>query len=132
MRCKHKTADGKRCRAPEGLVNEDGECPAHRPDSHKRLSEAGKKGGDALARRWNRNMKLPPLDSFKAAQHWLYLVGDGVARGVLGAREADAITRATEKWINAQSGAELEQLITQLKKRIRELETRLAKAEGKR
>jgi hypothetical protein len=132
VKCKHKRADGRPCGAPEALVNEDGECPAHRPGGSEAMSAAGRKGAAATKRRWRRDMTLPPLTTFQAAQKWLEITGRAVAAGHLGAREADAITRTAQAWINAAGGAELEDLVRQLRGRVKTLERRLAQAEGRR
>ena len=129
--CRARRADGKPCGAPVALLDDAGLCPAHRPGGKEEMTRRAKRGAAATRRRWRRDMSLPPLTTFEAAQKWLEIVGRAVAAGHLGPREADAITRAARHWIDAAGGAELETLVRQLRGRVRELETKLLKAEGK-
>ncbi len=50
-RCRAKNAEGKPCRAPEGMVDPITRyCPAHRPGATERFREAGRKGAKVSTR----------------------------------------------------------------------------------
>ena len=88
-RCRAKNAEGKPCRAPEGMVDPITRyCPAHRPGATERLREAGKTGAEVSTRLKQKatglsSDELPPLDSPQAAATWLEAIGRAVACGRL-------------------------------------------------
>ena len=88
LRCRETTGDGSPCRAPASLVNpETRYCPSHDPRHRERLREAGRKGGEAMARRFKRKGldedELPPLNSPEAAELWLECIGLALSKGVV-------------------------------------------------
>ncbi len=60
-RCRARNQDGQPCRSPEHLVDpEVGYCSVHAPGGHERMSEIGRKGAEAAARKLRRAAGLEP------------------------------------------------------------------------
>lgn len=104
--CKGVRADGAPCRTPERFVDPaTGFCPSHAPGAAERLSEAGKKGAEATARKWKGKAldddDLPPLVDHDAAEAWLEAAGRAVATGNLGHNAGATVIRSVREWIRA-------------------------------
>ncbi len=129
-RCKATRTDGKACRAPERMLDARGLCPAHRPGARERLSEAGRKGAEATARKLRRAHglepgELPELRTPHDAQKALNIVAHAAAEGRLPQRQADATTRALREWLRAHEAG----VVTD---RVEELRAEIAKLKGER
>ena len=129
-RCRGTRAGGEPCGAPPQLIGEDGFCPAHRPGARERLSEAGRRGAAATARKWRGRGglepgELPELRTPHDAQRALDIVAHAAAEGRLPQRQADATTRAVREWLRAYDAG----VVTD---RVEELRAELAKLKGDR
>ena len=107
-RCKAKNAHGDRCRAPESVVDPViGLCPSHAPGARERMSEIGRKGAEAAAKRFKKGgldpSELGSLATVRDTQHWLEVIGEDVVTGKLKPQEATAGVRAVETWLKAES-----------------------------
>ncbi len=126
-RCRAKNAEGKPCRAPEGMVDSTTRyCPAHRPGATERLREAGKKGAKVSTRLKQKatglsSDELPPLDSPQAAATWLEAIGRAVACGRLANRDAIAATKAVREWLRAHEAGTVTEQVTELRQKVEEL-----------
>ncbi len=126
-RCRAKNAEGKPCRAPEGMVDPITRyCPAHRPGATERLREAGKKGAKASTRLKQKEAglssdELPPLDSPQAAATWLEAIGRAVACGRLANRDAVAATKAVREWLRAHEAGAVADQVEELRRKVAEL-----------
>ncbi len=115
-RCRATRAGGEPCEAPPQLIGKDGFCPAHRPGARERLSEAGRKGAAATARKWRGRGglepgELPELLTPHDAQTALDVVAHAVAEGRLPSRQAAETTRAIREWLRAwEAGAVADKL----------------------
>jgi hypothetical protein len=125
-RCRGTRAGGEPCGAPPQLIGADGFCPAHRPGAKERLSEAGRKGAAATARKWRGRGglepgELPDLLTPHDAQRALDVVAHAVAEGRLPHRQAAETTRAIREWLRAwEAGTEADTL-NELRAEIDEL-----------
>lgn len=130
VRCRATKTTGEPCGASPRLIGEDGFCPAHRPGARERLSEAGKKGGAATARKWRGGHglevgELPELRTPHDAQKALDIVVHAAAEGRLPQRQADATTRAVREWLRAYDAGTVTD-------RVEELRAEMAKLKGDR
>lgn len=106
-RCQAARADGHPCGAPSHLVDPStGLCPSHAPGASERLSEAGRKGAEATARKL-RGAGLPaeelgPLETVEDAQRWLRLIAQAVGERRLSHSEGTSMTRAVKAWIDTE------------------------------
>jgi len=101
--CQGTRLDGSPCEAPDRLVDDEtGFCPAHSPGGRERLSEAGKKGAAATAKKLRGQGldpdDLPPLVSHEAAEVWEDRIGRAAATGRIPASAAQAGLRAVREW----------------------------------
>lgn len=122
-RCAHEYDDGSPCQAPSSFVDpETGYCPSHGPGASERLSEIGRKGGEAKARKDRRQGleedALPELDSPQAAEKLLEVVARAVATGALGHNEAKAVARLVREWLRAREAGEVEDRVTDLERKL--------------
>ncbi len=122
-RCKATRMDGKACRAPERMLDARGLCPAHRPGARERLSEEGRKGAAAAARKWRGRSglepgELPELGTPQDAQRALDIVAHAAAEGRLPQRQADATTRAVREWLRAWEAGAVAEQIAQLQRKV--------------
>ncbi len=124
--CGARRADGEPCGAPPRLIGADGFCPAHRPGARERLSEAGRKGAAATARKWRGRGglepgELPELGTPHDAQRALDIVAHAAAEGRLPQRQADATTRAVREWLRAYEAGAVTDRLEELKATVAEL-----------
>jgi hypothetical protein len=122
-RCRATKAAGEPCGASPQLIGEDGFCPAHRPGARERLSEAGRKGAEATARKWRGRSglepgELPELNTPHDAQAALDIVAHAAAEGRLPQRQADATTRAVREWLRAWEAGAVAEQIAQLQRKV--------------
>ncbi len=125
-RCGATRAGGEPCGAPPQLIGEDGFCPAHRPGAKERLSEAGRKGAAATARKWRGRGglepgELPQLGTPHDAQRALDIVAHAAAEGRLPQRQADATTRAVREWLRAYEAGAVTDRLEELRATVAEL-----------
>ena len=125
-RCKAIKPDGETCRAPEHLVDlSTGLCMSHAPGASERLAEAGRKGGEAARRRFQRSGldpdDLPPLSSPESAELWLEKIGRAVSTGRLGHHEASAAVRAIREWLRAHDAGKVSARVTELQRQLEQL-----------
>jgi len=112
-KCKGTNEAGEPCESP--VVGQDGFCPAHGPKGRERMSERGRKGGAALARKYSAGKldpdELPPLEDAHAAETWCDVVGRAVVTGRLSHNQGRAALRAVREWREShKSGAVSEKL----------------------
>lgn len=117
--CRGEKRDGSPCRAPSNMVDpETGYCPAHDPGARERLREAARKGGEATAKKLQREglqeEELPPLDSPQAAARWLEVVARAVATGRLGHHEGRTVVRAVREFLRAHDAGRLSERLDNL------------------
>lgn len=110
--CRGTTASGDPCKAPEAMVDpETGLCPSHSEGASERLSEAGRKGAEATARKLKGKAldegELPPLDSAHAAETWCDTVGRAVVTGRIGHNQGQAALRAVREWRESHDAGRL-------------------------
>ncbi len=133
-RCKAKNADGAPCRTPESVVDPTtGLCPSHAPGARERMSEIGRKGAEAAAKRFARGgldpSALGKLETVADAQRWLRAIAEGVVTGKLKPQEGTTGVRAIEAWLKAEQDrvaaddladlrAQMDQLREGLKRRV--------------
>ncbi len=122
-RCGATRAGGEPCGAPPQLIGADGFCPAHRPGAKERLSEAGRKGAEATARKWRGRGglepgELPDLGTPQDAQAALDIVAHAAAEGRLPQRQADATTRAVREWLRAWEAGAVAEQVAQLQRKV--------------
>ena len=133
-RCRAKNAEGKPCRAPEGMVDSITRyCPAHRPGATARLREAGRKGAKVSTRLRHKaaglsSDDLPPLRSPQDAEAWLERIGRAVATGELVNRDADAATRAVREWLRAHEAGTVTEQVDELRRKVAALGSEKLKA----
>ncbi len=132
-RCKATRTDGKACRAPERMLDARGLCPAHRPGARERLSEAGRKGAEATARKWRGRGglepgELPELRTPHDAQKALDIVAHAAAEGRLPQRQADATTRALREWLRAHEAGTVTEQVDELRRKVAALGSEKLKA----
>ncbi len=125
-RCRATKAAGEPCGASPQLIGEDGFCPAHRPGARERLSEAGRKGAEATARKWRGRGglepgELPQLGTPHDAQRALDIVAHAAAEGRLPQRQADATTRAVREWLRAYEAGAVTDRLEELRATVAEL-----------
>lgn len=111
-RCRGVKADGTPCRARSSLVNEkSGFCFSHDPARKEKLSEAGRKGAEALHKKYARKgldeSELPPLTSPEVAEIWLERIAKAVATGRMPHQDARAATSALQQWLKAHEVGKL-------------------------
>ena len=124
--CRATRAGGEPCGAPPQLIGEDGFCPAHRPGARERLSEAGRKGAEATARKLRgagglEPGELPQLRTPHDAQEALDIVAHAAAEGRLPQRQADATTRAVREWLRAHEAGAVADQVEELRRKLSEL-----------
>lgn len=116
--CGGTTKEGNPCRSP--FVDDDGFCPAHRPDGSEEMARRGRKGGVLVHERREKSEKLadqlPALDSYESAEEWSWRVALGVVRGDIGTKEANAISRALRIFLEARG----EKLTTEVVEDLRD------------
>ena len=123
-RCRARNQDGKPCRSPEHLVDpEVGYCPAHAPGGQERMSEIGRKGAEAAARKLRGAAglepgELPELGTPHDAQAALDIVAHAAAEGRLPQRQADATTRAVREWLRAWEAGTVAEQVAQLQRKV--------------
>ena len=92
MPCRALNAAGRPCRAAEHLLDHDDLCPAHRDGGAERMSELGRKGGKASAKRFGDDGHgvgdLPELRTPEDAERWAEVVGRAAAEQRLTLRTA--------------------------------------------
>ncbi len=121
--CKGTNQDGKRCQSPEHLVElETGYCPAHAPGGQERMAEMGRKGAEAMRRKWMAKGlepgELPELRTPHDAQRALDIVAHAAAEGRLPQRQADATTRAVREWLRAHEAGVVSDRLEVLKSSV--------------
>lgn len=126
MKCKHENDDGSRCEAPENFVDpETGFCHAHGPGGSETMSEWGKKGGRAKAKKDRAPgldpEDLPPLDGPRAAEKWCEIIGRAVTTGKLAHREAQAAIKAVREWLRSHEAGEVEERVDDLQEKVAKL-----------
>lgn len=131
-KCKGRKDSGEPCGAPENMVDEDGYCPAHRPDASERMAERGKKGAEVTNRRWKQDggvsaEELGPLENHQEARRWLGVIGEAVTTGRLSHNAAKAAVQAVKAWAKIVEGEMDVEVKDELVDRINELEDKLAK-----
>ncbi len=102
---------------------EAGYCPAHAPGGQERMSEIGKKGAEAAARKLRGRGglepgELPELRTPRDAQAALDIVAHAAAEGRLPQRQADATTRAVREWLRAWEAGAVAEQIAQLQRKV--------------
>jgi len=126
-RCSALNAEGKPCGSPESVVDpESGLCWAHQPGGRERLVEAGRKGAEAMARKWRGRGglepgELPQLQTPHDAQEALDVVAHAAAEGRLPQRQADATTRAVREWLRAHEAGVVADQVEELRRKLSEL-----------
>jgi len=101
-KCRARRKDGSACTAPANLIGDDGFCWAHSPGNRQALLEAAEKGGAATAKRLQRNQggidpaELGDNETVEDVRRWVRVIGQAVASGRLGHKEATAALRACE------------------------------------
>lgn len=120
--CRGTTADGTPCESP--IVGPDGFCPAHGPDGRERMSEIGRKGAEASARKRRGGGlepdALPPLDGHDAAETWCDVVGRAVVTGRIGHNEAKAALRAVREWRESRDAGAVSDRLDELTEALAE------------
>ncbi len=124
-RCRATKAAGEPCGASPQLIGEDGFCPAHRPGARERLSEAGRKGAEALRDKYRKpNVQADAwaLESPSDAQEWLQRIASAVLGGEITHHQANAASKALKTWLDAEGARldvadveELQEIAKQLK-----------------
>ncbi len=123
-RCRATKDAGEPCGASPQLIGEDGFCPAHRPGARERLSEAGRKGAEALRdkyRRKNVQADTWALETPADAQEWLKQIGMAVLAGKITHGQADATTRAVRAWLLAHDAGTISDRLKELRAMVAEL-----------
>ncbi len=132
-RCRATRSGGEPCGAPPQLIGEDGFCPAHRPGARERLSQAGRKGAEATARKLRgagglEPGELPVLRTPHDAQRALDIVAHAAAEGRLPQRQADATTRAVREWLRAWEAGAVAEQVEELRRKVAVLGSETLKA----
>lgn len=117
--CEHTYDDGTPCETPSSFVDPDtGYCPAHGSNASERLSEYGKKGGEATARKVKGDGldpdELPPLENAQAAETWCDVVGRAVVTGRIGHNEGKAALRAVREWRESHEAGQVSERLENL------------------
>lgn len=125
-RCRGTNQDGSACGAPERLVDaESGFCYAHGPEAKERLSEAGKKGAEATARKLRaggiEEGELGELETHADAKRWLKTIGAAVCSGRLNDRAAQAAIRAVSEWVKAHADEATATVVEELEAEVKRL-----------
>ncbi len=125
-RCRHRKANGERCRAPEAFVDESGFCPPHRADGRAVMAERGRSGAEVSkqVRRKGSGLRpgeLPELRTPHDAQRALDIVAHAAAEGRLPQRQADATTRAVREWLRAHEAGAVADQVEELRRKLSEL-----------
>ena len=125
-RCRHRKANGERCRAPEAFVDESGFCPPHRADGREVMAERGRSGAEVSkqVRRKGSGLRpgeLPELRTPHDAQCALNIVAHAAAEGRLPQRQADATTRAVREWLRAHEAGAVADQVEELRRKLSEL-----------
>jgi len=128
MPCRATNQDGKRCQSPEHLVDSDtGYCAAHAPGGQERMAEIGRKGAEAMRRKWMAKGlepgELPELRTPHDAQRALDIVAHAAAEGRLPQRQADATTRAIREWLRAHEAGAVADQVEELRRKLSELKS---------
>ena len=129
--CRALKADGTPCLAPEALVDpETGLCPSHAPGSSERLSEQGKRGAEATARRLRGEGldadELPPLDSHANAKRWLEIIGRAVTSRRLIHNEARVAIQAVSEWVKTEGEHKTSMVLDELRAEVERLKRELS------
>lgn len=130
-RCTGTTASGSPCKAPANLLDpKTGFCPSHAPGASERLSEFGRKGARATARKHSKPgldaQELGPLRTHEDAQSWLETIGRAVATGRLSDRQAQAAIRAVAEWVKAEGERATAEVINELRSEIDRVKAEIA------
>ena len=126
LQCKATTVAGTRCAAPANVVDPNTKlCPAHAPGGREMLRQAGKKGGEAMARRFKGKAlnedELPPLNSPEVAEIWLERIARAVVTGGLPHNDARAATSALQQWLKAHEVGKLADRLETIKEQLEKL-----------
>lgn len=124
--CRGTRDDGEPCRQTE-MLNENQLCPAHREGARERLREAGRRGGEATARRHRGEDtldadELGDLDSYADAKRWLGIIARSVLSGTIDRERADPATRAIRQWLEAHRSRVEEEKLAELEARLEQIE----------
>ncbi len=123
-RCRANNSRGIPCQAPDVFVDPmTGFCPAHVPGARDRLSNAGRKGGEATKRRLSGPAglgphELPALSSPEAAERWLEIVGRAVAEGRLAHRPGQVVATAVREWLKAHEAGRVAERLEELRRKL--------------
>jgi hypothetical protein len=87
------------------------------------MSEIGRKGAEAAARKLRRAAglepgELPELRTPRDAQAALDIVAHAAAEGRLPQRQADATTRAVREWLRAWEAGTVAEQVAQLQRKV--------------
>lgn len=126
LKCSATNADGTPCRSPSSFVDpETGLCPSHSENASERLSEYGRKGAEATAKKLQRDgledHELPPLDSPQAAERWIEVVGRAVATGRMSHREGKALARLVREWLRTHEAGAVADRVDDLQEKVAKL-----------
>lgn len=124
LSCIGVNSDGTPCGTPSRFVNEQsGYCRSHDPDKRDQVRRDARRGGEATARRFKDGRLDPdalgPLESVEDCRRWCQVIGQAVASGQLGHKEAAAAIRASEaaaKVLATASREEIADLRTELQR----------------
>lgn len=123
--CRGTKADGSPCESP--ILDEDGFCPAHRKGGSETMSERGKKGGRARAKKDAAPGldpdDLPPLDSPHAAERWCEVIGRAVTTGKLAHREAQAAIKAVREFLRSHEAGAVSDRVEELQEKVSRLKS---------
>lgn len=125
--CRGVRDDGQPCEQSE-MLDEDGLCPAHREGARERLREAGRRGGEATARRHRseedtlESEELGQLESHSDAKARLDLICRAVLTGRIGRERADPSIRAIREWVSAHQAEVADEKLAELERRLAEIE----------
>lgn len=125
-KCSATNADGTPCGAPESFVDPStGLCPSHSENASERLSEYGRKGAKATAKKLQRDgledHELPPLDTPQAAERWIEVVGRAVATGRMSHNEGRTLARLVREWLRTREAGEMADRVDELQEKVAKL-----------
>lgn len=128
LRCKAKCADGTPCESPSKLINAETElCRSHDPSKREAIKAAGRRGGEATARRFKSTGMdaddLPPLTSPEVAEIWLERIARCVATGGLPHQDARAATAAIQQWLKAHEVGKLADRLDRIKAQLEQVKS---------